>query len=117
MRRYLACCPEEEPWIFRMLDLISREVRVMDLFIFFLSLLLSWICLGWRRERLGSGLPPSPSYDDWACAAFLLFYFGGLAFCVFAMLLREGFLGGDFADFQGSLQLLPVPLGERDKML
>ena len=24
MRRYLAYCPEEEPWIFRMLDLISR---------------------------------------------------------------------------------------------
>ena len=23
MLRYLACCPEEEPWIFRMLDLIS----------------------------------------------------------------------------------------------
>ena len=25
MRRYLAYCPEEEPRIFRMLDLISRE--------------------------------------------------------------------------------------------
>ena len=24
MRRFLACCPEEEPRIFRMLDLISR---------------------------------------------------------------------------------------------
>ena len=24
MRRFLACCPEEEPWIFRILDLISR---------------------------------------------------------------------------------------------
>ena len=27
MRRYLACCPEEEPRIFRMLDLISRGAQ------------------------------------------------------------------------------------------
>ena len=40
-------------------------------------------------------------------------------FSVFSKLSeREGFLGGEFADFQGSLQLLTSShLRERDKML
>ena len=43
MRRYLAYCPDEEPRIFRMLDLISRWVRVMVLSTFSLSLLPNWV--------------------------------------------------------------------------
>ena len=56
MRRYLAYCPDEEPRIFRMLDLISREVlRVMVLSIFSLSLLLNWGLLGMGRRGVGFG--------------------------------------------------------------
>ena len=56
MRRYLAYCPEEEPRIFRMLDLISRS-SVMGLFIFFLFLLLSWALLGMVMNMVGFGSP------------------------------------------------------------
>ena len=52
MRRYLAYCPEEEPRIFRMLDLISQGTQ-------------------------GHGLVHLD--DFWACSAFLFFYFGCLA--------------------------------------
>ena len=41
-----------------MLDLISRELRVMRLFIFFLFLLLSWALLGMVMNMVGSGLRP-----------------------------------------------------------
>ena len=55
MRRYLAYCPSEEPRIFRMLDLISRVLRVMVRFISFLSQLLSWVLLGMGRSKDGFG--------------------------------------------------------------
>ena len=53
MRRYLAYCTDEEPGIFRMLDLISRELRVMDLSF----LLLSWVSLGMAMRKVGLGSP------------------------------------------------------------
>ena len=59
MRRYLAYCPDKEPRIFRMLDLISRGLWVMDLFIF-LSLLLSWVLLGMVMRKVGLGSPSLP---------------------------------------------------------
>ena len=61
MRRYLAYCPDEEPRIFRMLDLISRGLKVMVLSIFFLFLLLSWGLLGMGRRKVGFGFPFLPS--------------------------------------------------------
>ena len=68
---------------------------------------------------MGSGLPPSPSYDDWSYSAFPLCYFRCWRFHVFSRLSeRKGFLGGEFADFPSSLQLLTSShLRERDKML
>ena len=60
MRRYLSYCPEEEPRIFRMLDLISRGAQVMLLFIFFLPLLLSWVLLGMVMREVGFGSPSLP---------------------------------------------------------
>ena len=59
MRRYLAYCPEEEPGIFRMLDLISGGAQVMVPFIF-LSLLLSWDLLGMGRRKVRLGSPSLP---------------------------------------------------------
>ena len=60
MRRYLAYCPEEEPRIFRMLDLISRGAQGHGLFIFFLFLLLSWALLGMVMNMVGFGSPSLP---------------------------------------------------------
>ena len=57
MRRYLAYGPDEEPRIFRMLDLISRGSLVMALFICCSFLLLSLALLGMGMKRVGSGLP------------------------------------------------------------
>ena len=57
MRRFLAYCPEDEPRIFRMLDLILGELRVMVLFIFFLSLLLSWVLPGMVMKKVGFASP------------------------------------------------------------
>ena len=60
MRRYLAYNPDEEFRIFRLLDLISRRLRVMVPFICFLSLLLTWGLLGMERSEVGSGSPSLP---------------------------------------------------------
>ena len=79
MRRYLAYCPEEEPRIFRMLDFISGRAHGHGP-VHLLLISAAGVCLGWGGEGLGWGVPPSPEDDDWACAAFPLFYFGCLAF-------------------------------------
>ena len=55
MRRYSAYCPDEEPRIFRMLDLISRVPKVVVLSIFSSSLLLNLGLLGMGRRRVGYG--------------------------------------------------------------
>ena len=85
-------------------------------FIFFLSLLLSWDLLGMGRKKVGLGSPSLPFHmmtgpvqhihsailDAWRFSARLS--------------ERKGFLGGEFADFQHSLQLLTSShLRERDK--
>ena len=60
MRLYLAYCPEEEPGIFRMLDLIPRGPPVMALFIFCSFLLLSLVLPGMVMRKVGSGFPSLP---------------------------------------------------------
>ena len=80
MRRYLACCPEEEPCTFRMLYLISRSAQghgpVHLLLISAAELGFAW---DGAEKGLGSGFPPPPSYDVWACATLPLCYPGCLA--------------------------------------
>ena len=118
MRRFLSYCPEEEPRIFRMLDLISRGAQghgpVHLLLISAAELGFAWDGdeKGWVRVSL----PPlrlmtgpvqhfrSAILDAWR-------------FQVFARLSeRKGCWGGEYADFQGSLQLLTSShLREREK--
>ena len=85
MRRYLACCPEEEPRIFRMLDLISRgapghgPVHLI---------LISAAQIGFPGDGdergWGQGFPPSLAHDDWSYSAFSYCHSGGLVFsCLF----------------------------------
>ena len=120
MRRYLAYCPEEEPRIFRMLDLISRRAPGHGP----VHLLLSsaaelgfawdgdekgWVRVSLPPHRMMTGLVQhfrSANLDAWR-------------FQVFARLSeRKGILGGELADFQGSLQRQTSShLRERDKML
>ena len=120
MRRYLAYCLEEEPRIFRMPDFISQGAQgrgpVHLLLISAAELGFAWdgVEKGWVRVSL----PPlrmmtgpvhhfrSAILDAWR-------------FRVFSRLSeRKGSLGGEFADFQGSLQLLTSShLRERHKML
>ena len=120
MRRYLSYCPEEEPRIFRMLDLISRGAQghgpVHLLLISAAEVGFAWDGgeKGWVRVsfppiRMMSGLLQrfrSAILDAWR-------------FKVFSRLSeRKGFWGGEYADFHGSSQLLTSShLRERDKML
>ena len=123
MRRYLAYCPEEEPRIFRMLDLISKGAPghgpVHLLLLFAAEVGFAWDGAeeGWIRVSL----PPL------RMMAGPIQHFGAAIldawrFHVFSRLAeRKGFffLGSvEFADFKGSLQLLNSShLRERDKML
>ena len=120
MRRYLAYCPEEEPRIFRLLDLISRGAQghgpVHLLLISAAEIGFTWDSggQGWLRVSL----PPlrmmtgpiqhfrSANLDAWH-------------FHVFSKLSeRKGFRSVEFADLKGSLQLLnSTHLRDRDKML
>ena len=74
--------------------------------------------MGWGGERLGSGIPPSPADDDWPLQHLHSSILEAWRFSVFAKLSeRKGFLGGEYADFKGSLQLLTSShLRERDIM-
>ena len=84
MRRYLAYCPEEEPRVFRMLDLISRGAQGQVLSIFFISLLLRLVLPGTVMRRVGSGFPTSLAHDGLSYSAFASCHSGGLAFsCLF----------------------------------
>ena len=121
MRRYLAYCPELEPRIFRMLDLVSRGSQghgpVHVLLISAAELGFAWDGAekGWVRVSL-----PLPEDDDWACSGF--FFSSILDACrygIFAKLSEwKGFWEeAEYADFQGSLQLLNSShLRERGKM-
>ena len=81
MRRYLAYCPEEEPRIFRMLDLISPGAQGHGP-VHLLLISAAELGFGWDEAERGwvRGPPPSPSYDDWTCAALPVQHFGCLAF-------------------------------------
>ena len=120
MRRYLACCPDEEPGMFRMLDLISGEAPGRGP-VHLLLISAAEIGFAWDGDERGwvrPSLPPlglmtgpiqhffSSILDAWRCR-------------VLAKLAeREGFRRVQFADFKGSLQLLcSSRLRDRDKML
>ena len=120
MRRFLAYCPEEEPRIFRMLDLISSGTQghgpVHLLLITAAELGIAWDGNehGWVRVSL----PPLRMITG-PVQHFRSAILDAWRFQVFAWLSeRQGFLGDEFADFHGSLQLLTSShLRERDKML
>ena len=119
MRRYLAYCPEEEPRIFRLLDLISRGAQghgPVHLLLFSAAELgFAWDGdeKGWVRVSL----PPLRMMTG-PVQRFRSAILDAWRFQVFARLSeRQVFLGGEFADFQGSLQLFTSShLRERDKM-
>ena len=120
MRRYLACCPDEEPRIFRMLDLISRVAQghgpVHLLLISAAELRFAWDGdeKGWVRVSL----PPLRMMTG-RVQHFRSAILDAWRFHVFARLSeRQCFLGGECSDFHGSPQVLTSShLRERDKML
>ena len=84
MRGYLAYCPDEEPRVFRMLDLISRGAQghgPVHL------LLISAADLGfaWDGEDKGWVRVSLPLLRS--CAAFLFVYFGCLEFQCFCQVV------------------------------
>ena len=120
MRRYLAYCPEEEPRIFRMLDLISRGAQG-DGPVHLLLISAAELCFAWNGDEKGwvrVSLPPLRMMSG-PVQHFHSAILDAWRFQVFARLSeRKGFLGGEYADFQGSLQLLTSShLRERDKVL
>ena len=120
MRRFLAYCPEEEPRIFPMLDLIFRGAQghgPVNL------LLISAAEVGfvWGAEEQGwirVSLPPFRMMAG-PIQHFRTVILEAWHFRVFSKLSeRKGFLGVQFADIKGSLQLLSsTHLRDRDKML
>ena len=105
MRRFLAYCPEEEPRIFRMLDLISRGAQgygpVHLLLISAAELGFAWDGNehGWVRVSL----PPLRMMTG-PIQHFRSAILEAWRFHVSAKLSeRKGFRGVEFADFQGSL--------------
>ena len=96
MRRFLAYFPEEEPRIFRMLNLISRGAQGHGPVHLNLTSAAE-LGFAWdgRGERLGPGFPPSLAHDDLSGSTFSLCHSGGLAqFHVFSKLSeRKGFSG------------------------
>ena len=120
MRRFLAYCPEEDPRIFRMLDLISGGAQghcpVHLLLISAAELGFAWDGdeKGWVRVslpplRMMTG--PILHFRTAILEAWLFHIFSGLS-------ERKGFRGVEFADPKGSLQLLnSTHLRDRDKML
>ena len=113
MRRFLAYCPEEEPRIFRMLDLISRSAQghgpAAELGFAWDGNENGWVRVSLPPLRMMTG--PIQHYrsailEAWHCR-------------VFARLSeRKGFWCVDFADLKGSLQLLTSShLRDRDNML
>ena len=120
MRRYLSYCREEEPRIFRMLDLISGGAQGHGPvhLLFFSAAELGFAWDGAEKGWVRVSLPPlrmmsgpvqhsrSAILDAWRFKDFP------------RLSERKGFWGGEYADFQGSLQLLTSShLRERDKML
>ena len=119
-RRYLAYCPEEEPGIFRMVDLISRGSQghgpVHPLLISAAELGFAWD--GAEQGRVRVSLPPLRMMTG-LVQHFYSSILDAWRFSFFAKLsAKKGFRGVEYADFQGSLQLLNSShLRERDRKL
>ena len=116
----LAYCPEEEPWIFRMLDLFSRGAQGQGPVHLFLTSAaeVGFAWNGGARGRVRSSLPhlrmmTGPTQHVYSSLL------KAWRYRVSAKLAeREGFLGAEFVDFNGSLQQLTSShLRERDNML
>ena len=120
MRMFLAYCPEEEPRFFRMLDLISRGAQghgpVHLLLISAAEIGFAWDAAeqGWVRVSLPPLRMMSGPIQHFRAAILEAWQFH-----VFSRPSeRKGFLGVEFADLKGSLQLLTSShLRDRDKML
>ena len=120
MRRYLAYCPEEEPRIFRMLDLISRGAQGHGP-VHLLLISAAEIGFAWDGDEKGwvqVSLPPLRMMAG-PIQHFRTAILDAWHFHVFSKLSeRKGFWSVEFADFKGSLQLLnSTHLRDRDKML
>ena len=95
MRRYLACCSEEESRIFRMLGLLSWSWPMHEL-----GFAWDGDDKGWVRPSL-----LHPLDDGWPYSTFIFLHLGCLAEKVFVKLSeREGFRGVHLWFFNGSLQ-------------
>ena len=120
MRRFLAYCPEEDPRIFRMLDLISRGAQghgpVRLLLISAAELGFAWD--GNEQEWVRVSLPPLRMMAG-PIQHFRSAILEAWQFHVFARLSeRKVFRSVEFADLKSSLQLLnSTHLRDRDKML
>ena len=120
MRRYLAYCPEEEPRVFRMLDLIFRGAQghgpVHLLLISAAEIGFAWDGCekGWVRVSLPPLRMMTGPIQHFRAAILESWHFH-----VFSRLSeRKGFWSVEFADLKGSLQLLnSTHLRDRDKML
>ena len=95
VRRYLAYCPEEEPRIFRMLDLISRGAPGHGP-VHLLLISAAEIGFAWDGDEHGwaTCFSPSFAYDGWSYSAFslLLFWMPGV-FMFSPSFLSERVLG------------------------
>ena len=101
MRRYLAQCPDEEPWIFRMLDLISRGASghrpVHVLLISAAELVFAWD--GVEKSWVRPSLPPLRMMTG-PIQHFFSSILDAWRYSVFVKLSeREGFRGVLFAYF------------------
>ena len=118
MRRYLAYCPDEEPRIFRMFDLISRGAPGHGP-IHLLLISAAEIGFAWDGDEKGwvrVSLPPLRMMAG-PIQHFRTAILDAWRFHVFSKLSeRKGFGSVEFADFTGSLQLLnSTHLRDRDK--
>ena len=118
MRRYIAYCPgEEEPRIFRRLDLISRGAQGHGP-VHLLLTSAAELGFAWDGDEKGSvrvSLPPLRMMTG-PVQHFRSAILDAWRFSIFPKLAeRKGFLGAEFSDFQGSLQQLTSfpPAGTR----
>ena len=117
MRRYLAYCPEEVPRIFRMLDLISwRAPGRCPVHLLLISA--AELGFAWDGDERGWLRPSLPLLRTMTgpIQHFFSSILDAWRYRVFAKLSeRKGFLGAEYADFKGSLQLLILfpPEGKR----
>ena len=115
MRRFLACCPDEEPRIFRMLDLISRGAQGHGP-VHLLLISAAEFGFAWDRAEKSLGFPPSLEDDDWAISTLLFWMPGDLVFLP-SFLKGRAFWVVSMSILKALLQLLTSSHPrERDKM-